>query len=275
MQTILLSFVAFWVALLPVYLWGYGVTHMLSDTWNRARFFLGLFLGSIGVGLTYIFFVYQDRGILFEVWLFVGYFFILTCIILALTLLGSRFSRLFLQKIAIVHAVILLLVLWSIYLFRQGSGIISGITPAVMIFLLTPLLEEWAKHLWTVWLIGRDFRFSQKDIVSFTFFVVLGFVFAENLLYLVRGEFSLGVWIWRSFFTLIAHVFAALICAYYWWRALSYPLFSLRYILTFLLGFLLAGGVHMLYNYLIMSGNTIGIILYAVIGYVLVVVRKN
>lgn len=100
MQTVLLSFVAFWIALLPVYLWGYGVTHMLSDTWNRARFFLGLFLGSVGVGLTYVFFLYQDRGVIFEVGLFVGYFILLTTIVLLLTLLGSRFSRVFLQKIA-------------------------------------------------------------------------------------------------------------------------------------------------------------------------------
>jgi hypothetical protein len=40
MQTILLFFIAFWIALLPVYLWGYGVTYMLSDTWNRVRFWI-------------------------------------------------------------------------------------------------------------------------------------------------------------------------------------------------------------------------------------------
>ncbi|MFZ2256471.1 MAG: PrsW family glutamic-type intramembrane protease [Patescibacteria group bacterium] len=105
--------------------------------------------------------------------------------------------------------------------------------------------------------------------------MVLGFVFAENLLYLVSGQFSLGTWIWRSFFTLIAHVFTALICAHFWWRALSYPLFSARYIGTFLIGFLLAGGLHTLYNLLLAGGNIIGLLIYVVVGYVLVVVRKN
>jgi hypothetical protein len=33
------------MALLPVYLWGYGMTYMLSDTWNRMRFAVGLLLG--------------------------------------------------------------------------------------------------------------------------------------------------------------------------------------------------------------------------------------
>ncbi len=212
---------------------------------------------------------------IFELGLFIGYFLILTFIILGLTLFGSRFARVFLQKIALVHAILLLIVLLCIYMLRQGGDIIPSITPAIALLLLTPFLEEGAKHLWTVWLMGRDFHFSQKDIISFTFFVVLGFVFAENFLYLVRGDFSLSTWIWRSFFSLVAHVFSALICAHYWWKALSYPLFSLRYILTFIIWFILAGGAHMLYNTLASAGSIVGLIMYAIVGYILVVVRKN
>lgn len=148
-------------------------------------------------------------------------------------------------------------------------------TPMILLFSITPFLEEAAKHLGSVGLIGREFKFSKRDIISFTFFVVLGFVFAENLVYLASGQFSLGVWIGRSFFTLIAHVFTTLICAHYWWRALSYPLFSARYIMTFLTGFALAGGLHTLYNYLLSEGSILGLIIYAIVGYVLVVVRKD
>ncbi len=84
---------------------------------------------------------------IFELGLFIGYFLILTCIILGLTLVGSRFSRVFLQKIAIVHAILLVIVLSIIYMFRQGGDIIPSITPAIALLLLTPFLEEGAKHL--------------------------------------------------------------------------------------------------------------------------------
>lgn len=271
MKSILLSFIAVIIAFLPIYLWWYGVTYLLNDSWNRIRFFVGIFLWSIGVLLTYVFFLFWDKGALFEVWLFLGYFVFLCSIVLFLTYLGSRFSRIFLQKIAIVHAILLSIALGSVYFLRQWIGFFPGITPAVIVFLLTPFLEESAKHLWTLWLIGRDFHFSQKDILSFTFFVVLGFVFAENTLYLISEQFSIGTWIWRSLFSLIAHVFAALVCAYYWWKALSYPLFSLKYIVTFLTGFILAWGLHLIYNFFLQSGSIVGILLYMVFWYIVLV----
>lgn len=103
MQTLLLSFLAFWMALLPVYLWGYGMTYMLSDTWNRMRFAVGLLLGGVGVGLTYVFASSYSENPWFEVSVLVGFFAFLLALIVGLTFLGSRFSRVFLQKIAIVH----------------------------------------------------------------------------------------------------------------------------------------------------------------------------
>lgn len=275
MQTIFLFFIAFWIALLPVYLWGYGVTYMLSDTWNRMRFWVWLLLWGLGVGLTYVFASSYSTDSLFEVGIFAWFLVVLFLLVLVLTLFGSRFSRVFLQKIAITHITIIGTILVALYFAGRYFPIPGVITPVLLLFFLTPFLEEAAKHLGSVWLIGQEFRFSQRDIVSFTFFVVLGFVFAENLLYLVSGQFSLGTWIWRSFFTLIAHVFTAIICAHWWWKALSYPLFSARYIGTFLIGFLLAGGLHTLYNVLLEQGSLLGLIVYAVVGYVLIVVRKS
>jgi RsiW-degrading membrane proteinase PrsW (M82 family) len=45
--------------------------------------------------------------------------------------------------------------------------------------------------------------------------------------------------------------------------------------MTFLIGFALAGGLHTLYNYLLSQGSILGLIIYAIVGYVLVVVRKD
>jgi hypothetical protein len=103
LSTTLIYFLAFWMALLPVYLWGYGMTYMLSDTWNRMRFAVGLLLGGVGVGLTYIFASSYRENPWFEVSVLVGFFAFLLALIVGLTFLGSRFSRVFLQKIAIVH----------------------------------------------------------------------------------------------------------------------------------------------------------------------------
>lgn len=87
MQTIFLYFTAFWMALLPVYLWGYVVTIMLDDRWNRMRFFIGLVLGSIGVGLTYVFASSFGENRLYEVSIFIGFFVFLLALIFLLTLL--------------------------------------------------------------------------------------------------------------------------------------------------------------------------------------------
>lgn len=55
LDTLFSFFFAFWVALLPVYLWGYGTTVLLDERWNRRRFFLGVFIGSMAVGITYLY----------------------------------------------------------------------------------------------------------------------------------------------------------------------------------------------------------------------------
>lgn len=104
---------------------------------------------------------------------------------------------------------------------------------------------------------SQDFRFSRSDIIIFTIFVVLGFIFIENLLYLVHGGFSLSTWIFRSFFSLSAHLLSAIICAYAWWRALSYEPFSWQYISIFTSGFIIAVIAHLGYNMILEQGSVI------------------
>ena len=52
---LILSSIAFWVAILPVYLWGFGVSYLLDTPWNRRRFLLGMFIGGISVGIVWLF----------------------------------------------------------------------------------------------------------------------------------------------------------------------------------------------------------------------------
>lgn len=118
----------------------------------------------------------------------------------------------------IIIVVILTLVLISTSVLPGGAIIALAIAP----LLISSLIEESSKHLMSIGLMSQDFAFSRRDIVIFTLFVVLGFVFVENLLYLFQTDMRLSTWIFRSFFSLTAHLLSASICAYAWWRALSY-----------------------------------------------------
>jgi hypothetical protein len=138
--------------------------------------------------------------------------------------------------------------------------------------LFAALIEESSKHLLSVGTTGIDLRFTARDMILLNFFCVLGFVFSENLLYLIHEywiseHFSFFKWGFRSFFTLIAHIFAASICAYYWWKALSFPFLSRKYIFYFCIGFIGATCIHTIYNWLALEDAFFGIIAFSLIGY--------
>lgn len=172
------------------------------------------------------------------------------------------------RKIALLHTILIFFVTGiTVILTHYLSG--SLIVPALLSsILLASFFEETTKHFASIGLIGKDFQFSKQDIILFTFFVAIGFVFIENIFYFIRGDLSLGQWVFRSFFTLILHVFAAVVCSYFWWKALSYRLFSPRYIITFILGFILASSIHAVYNLSLAKGNIALVLIFAGVGYV-------
>lgn len=143
-----------------------------------------------------------------------------------------------------ILALLFLTILLSLFLSGSAQG-------ALLLFpvFFAAFFEETAKHLTTVGLLSRDFRFSLRDLSFFTFFIVLGFVFFENIFYIFQEGISPLAVVFRSFFVLSVHLFAAMICTFFWWKALSYSFFSFRYLFYFFLGFLLATGVHAFYNH--------------------------
>jgi len=201
--------------------------------------------------------------------MFIGGFFILLYFsILILSLFWPRISRVFLRKLPFRMDFYIFLIFVSTLLFLvlpQYSSIAVFLTS----FFLSAIAEEWAKHLSSLWLLSQDFHFSQKDIIFFTFFSVLGFIFAENLLYLIVGNFSLQTWIWRSFISLIIHIFSAGVCAFFWWRSLSYTLFSLLSIGTFTFGIGLASIIHASANFLLQGGHIFWLFVFFFIWYTL------
>jgi hypothetical protein len=55
----------------------------------------------------------------------------------------------------------------------------------------------------------------------------------------------------RILFSLTIHVFAASICVMMWWKALSYKMYSYKYIFLFVLGYMIATIIHGAYNILL------------------------
>jgi hypothetical protein len=267
------SFIAFWVALLPVYLWGYGISYLLDTPWNRRRFLMGMVIGSLSVGWVWLFShieIDNYKNIFLSSIIFIGVIFIF---IFFLIQQGSSIARWLLKKFTIINSIIIVAVFIGSIMIANSLEWWYILMIAIIPFLLSALIEESSKHLMSIGLMSQDFRFSRSDIIIFTFFVVLGFVFVENLLYLVQviqGKLSLTTWIFRSFFTLIAHLISAIICAYAWWRALSYEPFSYQYIIIFTFWFTLAVMAHLGYNMALNAGHIIGIYIYMLIGYILI-----
>lgn len=153
-----------------------------------------------------------------------------------------------------------------ISIFVDGN-FISSLFGGFFGYMITATLEESAKHIGYMSTDTSSYE-SKRWMLMMTFFIVLGFAFIENILYLFQfiesdsvGAF-LRSWMMRSIFSLIAHIFVSFVLTYAWWKALSYPLFSLRYISIFILGSVLAIGSHALYNTLIDSESISSILIF-------------
>lgn len=270
MSSIFLAFLVFLIALLPIYLWWYISSMLLNEPWNRRRFLLWICIGGISVLFVWLFSMLKDTSYFYAA-LAIGIFVILLSITVFLLIqFGSHFARKILQKVAIAN--ILIITCWIILLVSSSLLVPQSAVLLVMIapLIVSSLIEESSKHLMSIWLMSQDFRFSQRDVVLFTIFVVLWFVFIENLLYFFKWQWGMWTWIFRSFFSLIAHIFSAVICAYAWWRALSYIPFSIKYISIFTLWFWWAIVSHMIYNYILQQGSIIGLLMYCAVAYVII-----
>lgn len=259
----------------PILLWGYGTTFLSHHVWNRARFFSWLVGGWAAVVLILFFERYLSGDMLSRFFAVDAVFIILSGLVYLLTSLGSPYIRGFLRRVALLHALIFTFLLAVSYGLERCIGWnVANIAlfASMGSYILLASLEEWVKHLSTVGLTAREFRFSRTDFLLFTFFISLGFVFTENILYFVKAwESSLGnivsLGIGRTLFATTIHIFASAICVMCWWRGLSYGVFSLRYILWIILGFTISTLIHALYNSLMADGHIIAVIGLFLLGY--------
>lgn len=244
-------------ASIPFTLWGYGNTFLSKHAWNRFRFFAWMLIGIISIGCIFFFEKFLEGGFSERIIWVAIIFLLLGWISLLAILSGSLYIRWFLKKSLFLHFFLFLLVLFILFLTSRLLPLNpwdATLLWALFGIFLAASLEEWVKHIGSVGLVSKDFRFSKSDFVLFSFFIALGFSAVENLIYLViahdnsiRSIFFTGTW--RTLFSLPLHIFASGICIVFWWKALSYKPFSLRYSIVFLMGFLLSISIHALYNY--------------------------
>lgn len=263
MNIFLLSFFAFWVALFPVYLWGYGVSYLINEPWNRRRFLIGIWLWALSVALILALAHIPTQ---YLIWGILGFFVLFSSIIAYVIHRWQKYARLLLWQVIRVNVIIISSLFLIIALVSKYTNI-PMIAISLMPLIIGSFFEESSKHLASIWLMSQDFRFSRRDIVIFTFFVVLGFVFAENIIYFF-SDISLGTWIFRSILTIGAHLFASMIASIVWWKALSHEPKSRWYIMIFSIGFIVAILVHVGYNFILQQWSIVGLLVYMLLAYI-------
>ncbi len=244
--------------LFPIYFWSYALTLLGdNDKTTRLKFWAGVFSWIFSVGITFIFAkFFQEINTLIFVAVFFWLLGFLYCLIFLITGFGSSVSRLFLRKISFLHLSVMFF-LFLLFLFLGKffhNFFFSGI---LLTIFLPAFFEEISKHFSMLWLLGKKFSFSLRDLTIFTFCVVLGFVFVENILYFFKYWASVWLAFSRSIFVFSVHLLCALVAMLAWWKALEYPLVSIKYFAYFSLGFLWASVLHFLYNYTLSLDNNI------------------
>ncbi len=271
------------VTFLPVFLWGYIFSYLHNDNFDRERFFIGIISGGFSVGTLVLFpkilgieestltklsieFLTNERNILFLLLLLVSNTLIsITTTWFLLWRKGRSLDvRAVISYVGMQFWLILIafFVLFSIAQIFHTSGItpnniafLSSIFLGILSYSFASSLEESGKHISFLGSTRILLRQKLSEIILITLFIALGFVWIENILYLINtlSKQSLGwvveVWILRSLFSLVIHIFAASVCTYFWFHASFHALGSLRYSLWFLSGFFLASILHALYNY--------------------------
>ncbi len=261
----------------PILLWGYGVNMLSHHEWNRIRFLYGMIGGGLSVLILYFLRTLLEGSLLIRIFTSISIIIVILWFVWWATARGSIYAKVFLRKMAFLHAAFFLgIILLIEYIFFESWYIFDWAVPilgSIMWFVFAASIEESLKHLSSVGLTAKQFRFTRRDLLIFAFFITLGFVFVENILYLILA-FPHGISVLiltgmsRSFFSLLAHLLSASICVMFWWRALWYGVFSWKYSLTFLSGFILATFAHALFNILVEHAPYWWLILYASIAYI-------
>lgn len=257
MQTILTVVCAIFSLLFPLYFWAYMLNLISEDIRSvRFKFWAGVFSGFVSVGSVFVFSTFFSHVHTLSLLIFFVIFLLFFGIfVYFLSQKWSKFSKKFLQLTTRIHGIAIIIIFSGIFLFEKlltGNFFLAGILATIFI---PAFLEEISKHFSVLGVLSQRFAFSLREIAMFSFCVVLGFVFVENILYLFSYGTSISLAVSRSIFSFSAHLLASLLCALAWWKSLSYRFGSWQYFFWFTSGFFAATFSHFFYNWAISSGN--------------------
>lgn len=296
------------IVLFPIVIWGYIFSYIDWDRLNKQRFIIGIvswFLGVIPIffydkifkflKISYLFDVFSNFSLL-KYYLIVFIFFTL---IFIFSLLFSLFCKNENKKVLKYMFYSLLLFCFISFLYSQLLVFfdfiwlfnhiklgelrelsfwwvsVFGLNMIVFYYLFVALIEELSKH---INFLGTSLGFVKtiNKWVLYTFFVALGFVFLENILYIYNtyiaywlSSDTITVYFSRSVFSLMLHIFCSWVIAYYFSKAyLEYwKSFNLWYVKNLLIWIFFSVLLHSFFDISLEFGWTFVMILYFVFWY--------
>lgn len=294
------------ISFLPILVWAYIFSYIDWNSLNKKRFLIGISAWIIGVlpiifyKEIFSFFQLQKLLLVFDDFNFFYFLLLILIFFLFIIIISFLFSFFIKSKnktlpyyklksflsfcvfsILFLSLVYLVFCVWNfsqIWVVKNNLSLswlwISSFLVLVFYFLFISLVEEFSKY---IWFLGTSFDYisSIKKWVFYSFFVSLGFVFIENVLYFYNTY--LTWWFWenfiymyfsRSVFSLILHVFCtALIAAYFSKAFLKYSKFDIKFFTTFIFGVLLAVLSHTFFNLSLQYSFTFILLIFFLIWY--------
>lgn len=234
---------------IPILLWGYFFSFIDSSSFNKKRFFVGIFAWSLGV-LPILFLdkiikipalsplnIFGELIGLWSLWSYIGLFLSYSFLILLLSMIfvwlgmvlqKKIFWKWFFSSLGAIFFIILIIVL-SFFLMTLLSNIFpelqygnTWISPIfwdaifntlkllVFYYVTVAFLEESIKHL--SFLSSSAFQIdTMRKWVLYAIFIALGFSFFENILYAAKALEEQGFWLKLAIIILFRSIFSLFI----------------------------------------------------------------
>jgi RsiW-degrading membrane proteinase PrsW (M82 family) len=295
------------LTLLPIIIWAYIFSYIDWDRLNKQRFIIGILAWLVSV-LPIIFFeqIFSFLKLSFILKIFQNfnlswYFLLILIFFIFIITFSYLYSFIFKKSFKIIWKYItssfLIFILFtlisslSLYLldffglftyfslwkydivFSWTS--ITSLRLVLFYYLFIALIEELSKHSNFLWTSLNYINTIQKWVL-YAFFVTLGFVFLENILYIYNVY--LNTWFWsdfflvyftRSIFSLMLHIFCSALLSYYFLKSYFkyWNIMSIGFIKIFFLGILFAVFWHAFFDISLEFWWTFMMMIYFLFGY--------
>lgn len=245
------------ITLLPIIIWAYIFSYIDWDRLNKQRFIVGILAWIISVlpiiyfeqifsflNLSFILKIFQNFNLMWYFSLVVLFFVFILIFSYLYSLLFKKSFKIIWKYITssfLIFVVFTILSSFFLYIldylniftyfsvwkfdiiFSWAS--ITSFRLVLFYYLFIALIEELSKHTNFLWTSLNYINNIQKWVL-YAFFVTLGFVFLENILYIYNVYLSTGfstsfyfVYFTRSVFSLMLHIFCSALLTYYFARA--------------------------------------------------------